>query len=97
MSTHESSDKITSSYIDEPPINVNVETFFANYTSIPALMLRDHLTAVRERAWKNFNFPCLGRWSFLEFAIQQSPIYEEILEKCKNEDATVIDFGCCLS
>ncbi|CAF1452311.1 unnamed protein product [Adineta steineri] len=74
MLTHESSDKITSSYIDEPPIKRQCGNFFCQL----------------------YFDSSLGHWSFLEFAIQQSPTYEEILEKCKNEDATVIDFGCCL-
>jgi hypothetical protein len=83
-------------YVDEPPINTSTETFFANYASIPASALRQHLITTRERAWNKFNYPCLGRWGFLDFSIQQSPIYKEIIEKCKNESATVIDFGCCL-
>ncbi|UJR07372.1 hypothetical protein I4U23_011658 [Adineta vaga] len=96
MSTIDSNDKIISSYIDEPPINNYIENFFANYASIPAADLREHLINVRKRAWENYNYPCLGRWSFLDFSIQRSPIYKEIIEKCKNEGATVIDFGCCL-
>jgi len=96
MSAQKSTGEAAPSYIDEPPINLYIETFFANYASIPVSALRDHLIVVRERAWKNFNYPCLGRWSFLDFSIQRSPIYKEILEKCKNEGATVIDFGCCL-
>jgi hypothetical protein len=96
MSADKSIDEFKSFYIDEPPINPYIETFFANYASIPASTLRDHLIAVRERAWKNYNYPCLGRWGFLDFSIQRSPLYKEILEKCKNEGATIIDFGCCL-
>lgn len=96
MSSSESSNKPLVTYINEPPIDSSIETFFANYASIPASALRDHLITIRERAWKKFNYPCLGRWGFLDFSIQQSPIYEEIVKKCKNEGATVIDFGCCL-
>jgi hypothetical protein len=96
MSTDESVDKKSSSYIDEPPTNAAIETFFVSYASIPASALRDHLLTVRERAWQKCNYSCLGRWTFLHFSIQRSPIYKEILEKCKHEGATVIDFGCCL-
>jgi hypothetical protein len=95
MSTNEPVDKSTF-YADEPPINADIETFFADYASIPASALRDHLITVRNRAWQQYNYPCLGRWRFLHFSIRRSPIYKEILEKCKNEGATVIDFGCCL-
>jgi hypothetical protein len=96
MSSSESTDKSFIWYVDEPPINTSTETFFVNYASIPASALRQHLITTRERAWNKFNYPCLGRWGFLDFSIQQSPIYKEIIEKCKNEGATVIDFGCCL-
>jgi hypothetical protein len=96
MSSSKFTDKTFITYIDEPPINTSTETFFANYASISSSALRDHLITTREHAWNKFNYPCLGRWSFLDFSIQQSPIYKEIIEKCKNEGATVIDFGCCL-
>jgi hypothetical protein len=96
MSSSESTEKTFIRYVDEPPINTSTENFFAKYASIPPSALRNHLITTRERAWKNFNYTCLGRWTFLDFSIQRSPIYKEIIEKCKNEGATVIDFGCCL-
>ncbi len=96
MSADESVNQMPIMYIDEPPINTYIETFFANYASIPASALREHLLTIRERAWNKYNYPCLGRWGFLDFSIQKNPIYKEILEKCKTEGATVIDFGCCL-
>ena len=96
MSSSESTEQPFRSYIDEPPINNSIETFFNNYASIPPSELREHLITTRERAWKNFNYACLGRWTFLDCFIKQCPIYEEIVNKCKTESATVIDFGCCL-
>jgi hypothetical protein len=96
MSTTETVDQKSAFYIDEPPINADIETFFADYASIPASALRDHLVTVRNRAWQQCNYPCLGRWAFLQFSIKKNPIYKEILEKCKHNGATVIDFGCCL-
>ena len=83
-------------YVEEPTITADVETFFAKYASIPSSALRDHLIKVRQRAWESHSYPCLGRWSFLDFSIGQSPIYSEIVQQCKNEGATLIDFGCCL-
>ena len=32
----------------------------------------------------------------MENVHQQSPVYKEIVNNCRNEGATVIDFGCCL-
>ncbi|CAF0901196.1 unnamed protein product [Adineta steineri] len=96
MSSNESVTETHNFYIDEPPINTDIETFFTKYASIPVSELREHLLTIRNRAWQNHNYPCLGRWGFLDFSIQQNPIYKEVVEKCKTEDATVIDFGCCL-
>ena len=96
MSTNETVNEKSSNYIDEPPINADIEAFFANYASISASALRDHLITVRKDAWQRHNYRCLARWRFLDFSIKLSPIYQEILDKCKHEGATVIDFGCCL-
>ncbi|CAF3929006.1 unnamed protein product [Rotaria sp. Silwood1] len=96
MSTSDSDETTISFYIDEPPINQDIETFFLNYASISPSALRDHLISVREAAWQRHHYPCLGRWGFLHFSIKQNPLYEEILEQCKNKGATIIDFGSCL-
>ena len=52
MSTNETVINKLSFFIDEPPINVDTETCFANYTAIPASALRNHLITVRQRAWQ---------------------------------------------
>lgn len=83
-------------YIAEPPVTEEIETFFSQYASIPPSSLRNHLIQVRQDAWNKCNYPCLGRWSFLDFSIRSNPIFEEILDQCKNKGATLIDFGCCL-
>ena len=94
MSTEKTEERLT--YVEEPPITAEIESFFEKYASISPSRLRDHLIAVRGRAWEKFNYPCLGRWRFLQFSIQQTPIYREILDECTNRGATIIDFGCCL-
>ena len=96
MSSSEKEEKPFQMYIEEPPMNESIEQFFNEYSSIPSSSLRHHLMVVRDRAWNQFNYPCLGRWGFLDFSIQRSPIYNEIIHKCTNEGLTIIDFGCCL-
>lgn len=96
MSSTQSIEETSVRYIEEPPINSYTEAFFSNYAGIPPSELRNHLIYNRERAWNKFKYPCLGRWAFLDFSIRHSPIYREIIEKCKNQGATIIDFGCCL-
>ncbi|CAF1464358.1 unnamed protein product [Adineta ricciae] len=96
MSVEESKEKPWNFYKEEPPIDTNIERFFLTYASISPSKLREHLFTVRQCAWQRYNYPCLGLWTFLDFSICRNPIYKEILSRCKNENATVIDFGCCL-
>ncbi|CAF1068514.1 unnamed protein product [Adineta ricciae] len=93
---NESVDKKSAFYIDEPPINADIESFFAKYASVPPSALREHLTTVRDRAWQRHTHQCLGCWRFLFPSVKLSPIYSEIVAKCIDDGATVIDFGCCL-
>lgn len=87
---------VRSYYAEEPPISTEIQDFFSKYASIEPSSLHDHLVTIRARAWQKFNYPCLGRWRFLQFSIQHNPIYREILDECTNRQATIIDFGCCL-
>lgn len=48
----------------------------------------------RDRAWKTFRYPCIGRYGFLEFSIGDHSIYPNVLDHLKN-GATLLDLGCC--
>lgn len=48
----------------------------------------------RERAWKVFQYPCIGGYNFLDFSIADSVIYDDVVQNVKN-GATILDLGCC--
>ena len=82
-------------YTDEPPINSYLQTFFEKYASISKTELGDHLLKIRENSWNIVNFPCIGLWYFIDLSILKNPIYNEVVDRCKNDGATLIDFACC--
>ena len=48
----------------------------------------------RERAWKIYPYPCIGRFRFLEFALSRSTRYRDILDRLKSGQK-LLDLGCC--
>ena len=49
----------------------------------------------RQRAWPLGEYPCIGRWLFLQSTISAFPNYQAILSRVK-DSATVLDLGCSL-
>lgn len=75
------------------------------YSSIPKEEQKAHIVDVRDRAFANHPYPCLGRWRFLELDLSTHPLYqEEILGKLKKktdnegpeEEWIFLDLGTCL-
>ena len=48
----------------------------------------------REKAWKIFQYPCIGVYSFLNLPIVDALQYDAVLQRIKN-GATFLDLGCC--
>lgn len=48
----------------------------------------------RDKAWKVFQYPCLGVYAFLNLPIVNAPQYDEVLQHIK-DGATFLDLGCC--
>lgn len=48
----------------------------------------------RDKAWKLFQYPCIGVWYFLKFGIGESPQYQEALKRVKSGE-TLLDQACC--
>ncbi|KAK3358171.1 hypothetical protein B0T25DRAFT_622633 [Lasiosphaeria hispida] len=65
------------------------------YSGIPEADIEPHVRAVRDRAFAVFNYPCLGRWRFLDLYITTHPQYQELLDRTK-AGATLLDAGCCV-
>ena len=48
----------------------------------------------RDKAWKLFQYPCIGKYTFLDFSIGQAEEYNEVLERIKSGHK-LLDLGCC--
>ena len=83
------------------------ESLLSSYSNIPVDQQKDHITSVRDQAYKSYAYPCLGRWRFLHLDLAHHPLYESyILPELKKESAKdtktgmsksiFLDLGCCL-
>ncbi|KAK0611622.1 hypothetical protein B0T14DRAFT_390477, partial [Immersiella caudata] len=66
-----------------------------HYSHIPPDRIEPHLRAVREKAFAVYNYPCLGRWRFLDLYITTLPIYPSLLARVK-AGAVFLDAACCV-
>ena len=51
----------------------------------------------RDRAWRIFHHPCIGRFHFLELSISLSPLYPTILKRMIESKHPLLDMGCCFA
>lgn len=47
----------------------------------------------REKAWKVFQYPCIGMYSFIDFSISKHEKYADVLERVKSGE-TLLDLAC---
>jgi SAM-dependent methyltransferase len=75
-----------------------MSALLSSYAGIPVDQQKEHITRVRDQAYKSYPYPCLGRWRFLELDVAKHPLYDStILPMLKeNSDCIYLDLGCCL-
>ena len=75
-----------------------ISNLLSSYSDIPVSQQKEHITAVRDQAYKSYPYPCLGRWRFLELDLATHPLYHsDILPKLKESSGPLfLDLGCCL-
>ncbi|KAK7534666.1 hypothetical protein BKA81DRAFT_409822 [Phyllosticta paracitricarpa] len=64
-----------------------------HHSGIPEQDVLKHVMEQRDKAWKVFPYPCVGKWKFLECGISSSAAYPEILERVKNGQK-YLEAGC---
>ncbi|OCT46984.1 hypothetical protein CLCR_02545 [Cladophialophora carrionii] len=86
----------------------SISSLLSSYSGIPVEQQKEHITSVRNRAYKSYPYPCLGRWRFLDLDLANHPLYHShILPMLKGETAAEVggadradwiflDLGCCL-
>lgn len=64
------------------------------YSGIPPEQLMQHITNIRDEAWKIFPYPCIGQWRFLDLGITDCEEYGEILKRVGGGEK-LLDVACC--
>jgi len=72
----------------------NAEDLLERYSKIPRDEILAHILETRNKAWKTFPHPSIGRFQFLDLQLAKSPIYKDILERIQHGQQ-FLDLGCC--
>ena len=77
-----------------------ISTLLSAYSGIPVEQQKEHITTVRDRAYRSYPYPCLGRWRFLDLDLASHPLYHSdilpMLKEVDKKDWIFLDLGCCL-
>lgn len=85
-----------------------ISTLLTEYSNIPVDAQKEHITRIRDQAYENYPYPCLGRWRFLDLDLSIHPLYHtEVLPALTSQDRkqdstsadddwVFLDLGCCL-
>ncbi|KAF1967866.1 hypothetical protein BU23DRAFT_583613 [Bimuria novae-zelandiae CBS 107.79] len=71
------------------------QELFEKYSNVEANKVKAHIKQLRDKAYVIFPYPCLARWSFLDFTVSLSRNYPEVVERVKQGDK-YLDLGCCV-
>ncbi|EXJ57300.1 hypothetical protein A1O7_07647 [Cladophialophora yegresii CBS 114405] len=86
----------------------SISSLLSSYSGIPPEQQKEHITSIRNRAYKSYPYPCLGRWRFLDLDLASHPLYQSDILPMLKEEATAevpgvdkpdwifLDLGCCL-
>ncbi|KIW65910.1 hypothetical protein PV04_08125 [Phialophora macrospora] len=84
----------------------SISSLLSIYSGIPVEEQKEHVTSVRDRAYKSHPYPCLGRWRFLELDLANHPLYYTVIlpmlkstaeaPGTEKPDWIFLDLGCCL-
>ncbi|PKX88478.1 uncharacterized protein P174DRAFT_425989 [Aspergillus novofumigatus IBT 16806] len=74
-------------------VNEPARSILEKYSKIPSREILEHVRKIRDEAFAEFPYPCIGRFSFLDLSISQSPKYPEILHRVVNGEK-FLDLGC---
>lgn len=64
------------------------------YSGISSIDVERHLKYIRDKAFRSFPYPSIGRWRFMDFYITELPEYPDIISRLKDGEA-LLDVGCC--
>lgn len=67
------------------------------YSRVPPDQVIAHIHTVRDKAWKIYPYPCVGRFRFLDLSISLHPLYPAVLARVTKSSPpqNFLDLGCC--
>ncbi|KAK7536059.1 uncharacterized protein J3D65DRAFT_401685 [Phyllosticta citribraziliensis] len=97
---------LESAYSEEPPSyyyekdidserlkQTDAYEILIKHSGIPEQDVLKHVKEQRDKAWKIWPYPCIGKWQFLDCGISSSVAYSEVLERVKNGQM-YLEAGC---
>ncbi|KAF4974465.1 hypothetical protein FZEAL_8636 [Fusarium zealandicum] len=68
-----------------------------NYGGIPTDGVDDHVSAMRDKIWQVFPYPCVGELGFLDLNLAEREAYPQIIARLRaSPEARHLDIGCCV-
>jgi SAM-dependent methyltransferase len=87
----------TPSWFEENPSHDHIpsetQRLLETWSGIPSDDVLDHVTKLRDEAWKVHQYPCIGQFRFLEPSFSELP-YNEIVERLR-KGQRLLDMACC--
>ncbi|KAF4775227.1 methyltransferase domain-containing protein [Colletotrichum scovillei] len=74
----------------------NAREILEEYARVPPETVETHILTLRDKIWDVFPYPCVGRFSFLDFYLHRMPLYSSLVDRLKSPDAKHLDVACCI-
>ncbi|KAH0421241.1 methyltransferase domain-containing protein [Colletotrichum camelliae] len=74
----------------------NAREILETYARVPPEDVETHVMTLRDKIWGVFPYPCVGRFSFLDFYLHRMPLYISLVDRLKGSDTKHLDVACCV-
>jgi len=84
-------------YVKDFVVEGDARQVFEKYSGIAPDKVVEHVGNVRDRAFENMPYACIGSCRFLNFSLSQNPHYAEVMERmlAPGSEQQLLDLGCC--
>ncbi|KAL8695807.1 MAG: hypothetical protein Q9201_007953 [Fulgogasparrea decipioides] len=83
-------------YIHDFQVEGPARDLFENYSAIAPEKVIEHVSEVRDRAFNNMPYACIGSLRFLNLSLSQHPQYQNVLARLSDHQS-LLDLGCCFA
>ncbi|KAF3802781.1 Methyltransferase trt5 [Colletotrichum gloeosporioides] len=74
----------------------NARDILETYARVSPENVEAHVLTLRDKIWSVFPYPCIGRFSFLDFYLHRMPLYSSLVNRLKEPNAKHLDVACCV-